>query len=114
MRTLPNPEKAYVQRPKITDYLLSSTHEIGKTKAVFFLRFGFSQENWQLLAQALILHTRNSTVIDVTETEFGTKYILEGPLACPDGRTPGIRSVWEIAHGDDAPRFITAHPDKLT
>jgi hypothetical protein len=114
MAGLPNAEKAFVQKSKITEYLLNLEHEIGGTKAAFFLRFGFSLDNWQLLVKSLVHHAATSFVVDTVKTEFGTKYILEGPIQCPDGRMPSIRSVWEIAHGEDVPRFITAHPDRLT
>lgn len=53
---LPNVENALVPKPKITDYLLSFTHRDGRSKAQFFIRFGFSAENWETLANALLHH----------------------------------------------------------
>jgi len=38
---MPNNDQSIVADSKITDYLLSETHEIGKHKAEFFKRFGF-------------------------------------------------------------------------
>ena len=38
---IPNNNLSFVADNKITDYLLSDIHEIGKHKADFFKRFGF-------------------------------------------------------------------------
>ncbi len=92
---LPNADKATIQTEKITRYLLNFDHEDGKTKAEFFVRFGFDPDDWQVLEQALLQHAVENPVVDVTETEFGVKYTLEGGLTCPDGRKPGIRTVWQ-------------------
>ncbi|WP_407681176.1 DUF6883 domain-containing protein [Prochlorothrix hollandica] len=42
---LPNREKAFIELPKLTDYLLSESHSVGKSKAKFFRELDFSQEN---------------------------------------------------------------------
>jgi tripartite-type tricarboxylate transporter receptor subunit TctC len=39
-------------RSKITGYLLSLSHPDDRTKAAFFMRFGFSAERWEELAEA--------------------------------------------------------------
>ena len=46
----------------------------------------------------------------LSESRFGTKYQIDGPLRCPDGRLPAIRSVWIVDVGTNYPRLITAHP----
>jgi hypothetical protein len=38
---LPGIEKAEVSEVKIVKYLLSTTHRAGKSKAIFFMEFGF-------------------------------------------------------------------------
>lgn len=75
---IPNSERVHVSRAKIVDYLLSSTHPDGSSKAAFFVRFGFSAKAWETLAAALLAHGR---ALDVKRTEtspFGTRYIIEG------------------------------------
>lgn len=107
---LPHPERAHVPRAKIVDYLLSSTHPDGRSKAAFFVRFGFSLNEWQTLAAALLAHAR---ALEITRTErspFGTRYIVEGIIHTPDARDPLIRSVWFTHDDDDTPRFVTAYP----
>ena len=44
------------------------------------------------------------------KTPFGTRYVVEGIMEVPDGRTPSIRSVWFVAEGEEIPRFATAYP----
>ena len=43
---LPCADTAAVEREKIMDYLLSSTHRYGASKARFFSEFGFRVEEW--------------------------------------------------------------------
>jgi len=107
---LPNVDNARIDRTKIVDYLLAVDHPEGAAKAAFFLRFGFLVADWQTFAGALISHARLCHVTKLSESRFGTKYQVDGPLPCPDGRSPAIRSVWIIDAGTDFPRLITAHP----
>jgi hypothetical protein len=53
MKKLPNVNEAIIPQKKITNYLLSLTHSSGRDKAVFFRRFGFTPDSWEVLAQAL-------------------------------------------------------------
>jgi hypothetical protein len=48
----------------------------------------------------------------VTETGFGPRYLIEGELRAPDGRTPHVCTVWQLDKGQLAPRLITAYPLK--
>ena len=107
---LPNLEKATVSRVKILDYLLSETHRDGKHKAAFFLGFGFSADNWQTLQQVLLQHVSDHEVVKVESSDFGTRYIVDGIIAAPDGRAPLLRSVWFVRDREDVPHFVTAYP----
>ena len=53
---LPNVENAEIPESKITKYLLSTTHRAGKSKASFFMQFGFNVDRWEALALALKQH----------------------------------------------------------
>jgi hypothetical protein len=46
------------------------------------------------------------------ETQFGTRYVVDGSLRSPSGQDLQVRAAWFIDKGKDAPRFITAHPLK--
>ena len=41
---LPGIEKAEIREAKIVRYLLSTTHRAGKSKAIFFMEFGFDPQ----------------------------------------------------------------------
>jgi hypothetical protein len=107
---LPNADKIVVEREKIVDYLLNATHRYGSSKARFFSGFGFRIGNWQDLARALRRHGQTHEVKRSRETGFGPRFQVEGKLEAPDGRSPLVRSVWQLDHGKVAPRLITAYP----
>ena len=44
------------------------------------------------------------------ETGFGPRFEVHGPLTTPDGRLPSVCTVWQLDHGEFAPRLITAYP----
>ena len=99
-----------VQREKVTRYLLSTTNPPDESKPDFFLRFGFSADNWQAFAEALILQGASHEVVKIDETVYGLRYNVHGIIETPDGRNPRIKTVWQIDNGTDFPRLITAHP----
>jgi hypothetical protein len=107
---LPNADKAIAGCRKIVDYLLNPAHRYGADKAGFFIRFGFQEKEWEQLAQALRDHEQAHEVKRVRATGYGPRYEVEGKLDSPDGRSPRVRSVWQMDRGDVAPRLITAYP----
>jgi hypothetical protein len=107
---LPNAEDAIVPEAKITHYLLSPTHRDGRHKAAFFRSFGFTSEDWPVLASALLLHARTHEVVEIAPTPFGQNYVVEGPLPSPDGRAPNVRVVWFVANGAETATLATAYP----
>ena len=107
---LENAGQAYVEQEKITGYLLSSDHRYGAHKAKFFGKFGFRVDAWSLLAQALRDHGQRHAVAGMKQTDFGTRYEVDGALETPTGQQPRIRTVWQIDVGEKAPRLITAYP----
>ena len=44
------------------------------------------------------------------ETGFGPRNEVDGELRTPDGRSPRVRTVWQVDKGQIAPRLITAYP----
>lgn len=103
-------EQAIVPPAKVVNYLLSSTHRAGKSKAAFFRAFGFSADNWPIMADALRRHAFQNSVVETEETEFGVRHVVDGPMEAPDKTLLNVRSVWYIDKVGDAPRFVTAHP----
>jgi hypothetical protein len=90
--------------------LLNTSHEEGRGKALFFLHVGFSVEQPNALAQALIRHANEHDVVKDEITRFGTRYVVEGDFHTPVGRIVQLRSVWFIAKDDLNPRLVTAYP----
>jgi len=106
---LPDAERASVDRAKITDYLLSLSHPDGRSKAAFFMQFGFRADEWETLAAALKEVGASNPVTDWVESPHGTRYTVDGSLRSPDGRVPRVRTVWIVDSGNP-PRLITAYP----
>jgi hypothetical protein len=106
---LPDGDRAYADRAKITDYLLSPSHPDGSGKAAFFMRFGFRTEQWGALSAALKEVGVSNPVAGTVESPHGTRYTVDGLLRTPDGRIPMVRTVWIVEPGNP-PRLITAYP----
>jgi hypothetical protein len=107
---LPDLVQAEVPPAKVLDYLLSHGHRFGRYKAASFRRRGFSVDNWSALADAPILHASEHEVANSQKTSFEIRYVIEGRMLTPDGRTPYVRAVRFIGFAGDAPRFVTAYP----
>lgn len=107
---LPNVDKAQITEAKIVMYLLSTTHRAGKSKAAFFMQFGFTAPRWQELANALKQHAIHNEITIEEKTAFGSRYVIDGPLEAPDGTWLNVRSAWFIDNEGEVPRFVTAHP----
>lgn len=56
---LPNRESAWISPTKITDYLLSATQVIGKTKAQFFHGHGYDIKNIGVLKRDMMNIAKN-------------------------------------------------------
>ena len=93
---LPDVEKAGVPEAKVVGYLLSTTHRAGKSKALFFIEFGFDPDRWEELTTALKQHARDNEITLEAKTVFGTRYVIDGPLKAPDGRWLNVRTAWFI------------------
>ena len=106
---LPNADQAQVDRKKIAEYLLCISHPDSSNKAAFFSQFGFTLENWKILAESLPKHGATHNVTKVVESEYGTRYSVDGLLETPDSRNPYVRTVWIIETQSTTPRLITAH-----
>lgn len=107
---LPHREKAYIPPSKLTDYLLSETHPIGRSKARFLRAAGFDETNVEMLAQGLMAIAHSEEVEEAVPSPHGMKYAIDGTLQTPTGSAAQIRTVWIIDTGQDRPRFITAYP----
>src|SRR5262245_34894911 len=107
---LPDKSKARIPLEKVTDYLLSETHAVGKSKAKYFRSYGFNDSNASDLAEGLLAIAQSAQVESSERSPYGTKYIVDGELETPNGVMIQVRTVWIIEHGTEVPRFVTAYP----
>lgn len=106
---LPNRDKAYIPSAKLTEYLLSETHAVGKSKAKFFRIFGFNETNVAILEEGLLSMAQTETVAKIVQSLYGTKYIIEGFLETPSSTSVKVQTVWIVEVDDPRPRFVTAY-----
>ena len=107
---LPNAERAIVAQRKITEYLLSTEHPNGKSKATFFLEFGFTSAQWTVMVDALRKHALGNEVRRIEDSPFGRRYVIEGLLETPSGNRVNVRAAWFVESGEEIPHFVTAVP----
>lgn len=107
---LPLAEQAIVSPDKVLYYLLSETHPIGKHKARVFTQYGFSRENWEVLAATLRQHALDNPLVQTDSTPYGTRYVVEGTIDTPSGRPLLLRTVWFSETPSNPPRLVTAYP----
>ena len=107
---LPNGDKAYIPLRKLTDYLLSEAHSVGRTKARFFRSLGFDETAIEQLKQALLKIALTGQVKEKRLSPYGVKYVVDGFLETPQGATVSIRTIWIVETGCENPRFVTAYP----
>jgi hypothetical protein len=107
---LPESESAYVPAEKLTGYLLSESHPVGRAKAKFFRSLGYDDSNVADLESGLLEIARNGPIAETEGTPYGVKYVIDGSLKAPAGRIALVRTVWIVETGDIRPRFVTAFP----
>ena len=107
---LPNAELAHVDPRKVTHYLLSASHPIGRFKARWFRAIGFTPERTDELVKALQQLAKVGRVKGQVTSEFGTRYIVDGTLTSPSAASLSIRSIWIVEAGRERPHFVTAFP----
>jgi hypothetical protein len=106
---IPGAERAVADGAKIRDYLLSPEHPVGGPKARFFKSLGFLRSDW-VAVQQIIAGLAESDAQLGKQTGFGQKYVIEGTIEGPGGRTASIVVVWIVLAAEDFPRFVTAYP----
>jgi len=109
-KKLPKCEKAYIPKEKLSNYLLSETHAVGREKARYFRSIGYTAEKIEELVEALLMIARSERTCKEIASEFGIKYVVDGELATPVGTTVQVRTIWVVDLQDTRPRFVTAYP----
>jgi hypothetical protein len=107
---LPNYDKAKISSEKITDYLLSETHPVGRAKAHYFRSLGYSENNIAEFSAGLLQIVCENDIAETIGTGFGTKYLVKGNLRTPHDILVEVITIWIIEKESGAPRFVTAYP----
>ena len=106
---LPRADQAVVEPTKLHGYVLSTSHPVGRFKARFFERLGYSAEHWARFEADLRSQHLANDADELESTQYGQKYEIRAMLNGPTGQADVV-SVWLIRHGESIPRFVTAYP----
>ena len=107
---IPNAPKALIDSTKVRDYLLSSSHPIGRFKQPFFVALGYSRGQWQQLEADLLELAVSGDARIGQKTKYGQKYEVRSRLEGPSGKSAEVVGVWIILENEEIPRFVTAFP----
>ncbi len=107
---LPSAEHAVVEPAKIRDYLLSTSHPVGRFKAAVFISLGYTTEDWAKLRDDILLLARSGDARPGQQSGYGQKYEVSGTLQGPNGRARSITTVWLVPVSENRPKLITAFP----
>ena len=109
---LANADDAYIPPEKLSDYSLSETHAVGKSKAKFFRSHGYGEDNLHLLEWGLLSIPKYNEIEEQADSPYGAKYVVRGILETPGRTTVVVDTVWILEPPDEKPRFVTAYPAK--
>ena len=107
---IPNLEKAVIERSKLSDYLLSEVHPVGRYKAVFFRALGFESEHWLLLREILLRATLENLAELGQPSPFGQKYLVKANILGLNGRQARVNIVWIVEPEGLVPRLVSVYP----
>jgi hypothetical protein len=109
---LPNAATCAVEKEKLVSYLLNPAHPDNGGKAAFFLSLGFTLDNWEIFAAALVRLAQTTDLAQSMESLHGWKYVIDGRLDTPRGKSPVVRTIWIVDLGFEVPRLVTAYPQE--
>ena len=107
---LPNAGRAVVDERKISQYLLSRSHPIGRFKAAVFAAAGFQVEDSHEFSRQLQSIALSGEAELGRKGEFGQKYLIPGVLTGKAGASLEVVTVWIVGAKNDAPQLVTVYP----
>ena len=112
MLKLPGAKQAIIDSRKLREYILSSTHPVGRFKAAYFSSLGYESNNWQALEATLRQAVLEDDAEALEPTPFGQKYRIRSIFTGPNGQGAAVVSIWIIRVDEAAPRFVTVMPER--
>jgi hypothetical protein len=107
---LPKADQVQIDGQKVSDYLLSPAHPVGRFKARVFKALGFDQSNLDAFVAEVRRIAAEGEVAEAGDFEFGRKYTVPGELKGPRGAARVV-TVWMQASGRDDVRLVTVRPE---
>ena len=111
---IPAAERAVIEPAKIQNYLLSTSHPVGRFKAPFFASLEYTSANWRRLDEDLRDLAISGDAELGKDSPYGQKYEIRGTLRGPSGKSAEVLTVWIVLFGGDVPQFVTAFPGEMT
>ncbi len=71
---------------------------------------GYSQDEWEILAEDIRLYHLNLDAEPSGDTRYGRKYSIVGEIKGPNGKTMEFKSLRIVRTGENVPRFISIYP----
>ena len=106
---LPDDEPPLIEESKVRLYLLNPVGA-DPSKARFFSALGYSQDDWQRLADDIREQIVPLDADYGRPNLYGVTYEVVGVLRGPQGSAT-IMTVWIVEKGRKAARLVTAHPE---
>jgi hypothetical protein len=75
---LPKADEVQIDRQKVSDYLLSPMHPVGRFKARVFKALGFDQSILDAFVAEVRRIAAEGDVVEVEDFAFGRKYTVPG------------------------------------
>ncbi len=107
---LPQAERVEIDVRKVSDYLLSPIHPVGRFKARVFKAIGFDQAAVDAFVSEVRRIAAEGEVAEVEDFEFGRKYTVPGELKGPRSAARVV-TVWMQAVGREDVRLVTVRPE---
>ena len=83
---------------------------MGKSKAVFFNKIGYTLKGTDLLIKDLLRIVHENEIDSRMDTFYGYKYLVKGNIGMIFKNDVSIITVWIIEKESSVPRFVTAYP----
>jgi hypothetical protein len=107
---LPQHDGVQIDIRKVTDYLLSPVHPVGRFKARVFKALGFDQTNVDAFVAEVRRIASENDVSEVEDFAFGRKYTVPGEFKGPIG-SARVLTVWIQDSGRQDVRLVTVRPE---
>lgn len=106
---LPNGNSAIIEMVKLSGYVLSPVHPVGRHKArVFQSALGLTLADAEELRDMLRDAAEGAEATPGNADEFGIRYIIDFERERNDRRAT-IQSSWILRTGETSPRFLTCY-----